>query len=46
MKNFFLNIGASSPLNADALILMSLCGDHDISLVQNENFDLFGVDEL
>uniref|UniRef100_A0A8C1V875 Uncharacterized protein n=1 Tax=Cyprinus carpio TaxID=7962 RepID=A0A8C1V875_CYPCA len=35
-----------SPLNADALVLVSLCGDHHIGLVQNKHFDLFGVDEL
>uniref|UniRef100_A0A8C2CZZ6 Uncharacterized protein n=1 Tax=Cyprinus carpio TaxID=7962 RepID=A0A8C2CZZ6_CYPCA len=38
--------GESSPLNADALVLVSLCGDHHIGLVQNKHFDLFGVDEL
>lgn len=36
----------SSPLNADALVLVSLCGDHHISLVQNKHFDLFRVNEL
>lgn len=40
------NTRESSPLNADALVLVSLCGDHDISLVQNKHFDLFRVDEL
>uniref|UniRef100_A0A672NXW9 Uncharacterized protein n=1 Tax=Sinocyclocheilus grahami TaxID=75366 RepID=A0A672NXW9_SINGR len=35
-----------SPLNADALVLVSLCGDHHISLVQNKHFDLFRVNEL
>lgn len=40
------NTGLSSPLNADALVLVSLCGDHHISLVQNKHFDLFRVNEL
>uniref|UniRef100_A0A8C6XZG8 Uncharacterized protein n=1 Tax=Naja naja TaxID=35670 RepID=A0A8C6XZG8_NAJNA len=35
-----------SPLDADALVLVPLGGDHDIGLIQNKHPDLFGVNEL
>uniref|UniRef100_A0A3B4CZW6 Uncharacterized protein n=1 Tax=Pygocentrus nattereri TaxID=42514 RepID=A0A3B4CZW6_PYGNA len=31
-----------SPLNADALVLMALCGYHNVSLVQHEHSNLLG----
>ncbi|MFT7812897.1 hypothetical protein AGIG_G18398 [Arapaima gigas] len=34
------------PLDAYALVLVALCGNHDISLVQDKHLDLLGVDEL
>uniref|UniRef100_A0A8C2E9Y3 Uncharacterized protein n=1 Tax=Cyprinus carpio TaxID=7962 RepID=A0A8C2E9Y3_CYPCA len=34
------------PLDTNALVLMALCGDHDISFIQNEHLDLLGVDEF
>uniref|UniRef100_A0A8C5CX34 Uncharacterized protein n=1 Tax=Gadus morhua TaxID=8049 RepID=A0A8C5CX34_GADMO len=34
------------PLNPDALVLMSLGGDHDVRLVQNKHADLLWVKEL
>ena len=34
------------PLNTDALVLVTLCGDHDIGLVQHKHSDLFGVKDL
>uniref|UniRef100_A0A8C7FVC2 Uncharacterized protein n=1 Tax=Oncorhynchus kisutch TaxID=8019 RepID=A0A8C7FVC2_ONCKI len=36
----------NSPLDPDALVLVTLCGDHDISLVQDKDADLLGVDDL
>uniref|UniRef100_A0A3Q3KNQ1 Uncharacterized protein n=1 Tax=Monopterus albus TaxID=43700 RepID=A0A3Q3KNQ1_MONAL len=39
---FYCNL----PLDADTLVLVSLCGDHDISLIQNKHFDLLGLYEL
>uniref|UniRef100_A0A8C4CGB6 Uncharacterized protein n=1 Tax=Denticeps clupeoides TaxID=299321 RepID=A0A8C4CGB6_9TELE len=35
-----------SPLDADALVLVSLRGDHNVGLIEHENLDLLGVDEL
>lgn len=35
-----------SPLDPDALVLVTLCGNHDVSLVQDEDADLLGVDYL
>uniref|UniRef100_A0A673LWD4 Uncharacterized protein n=1 Tax=Sinocyclocheilus rhinocerous TaxID=307959 RepID=A0A673LWD4_9TELE len=34
------------PLDTNALVLMALCGDHDISFIQDEHLDLPGVDEF
>uniref|UniRef100_A0A3Q2HI84 Uncharacterized protein n=1 Tax=Equus caballus TaxID=9796 RepID=A0A3Q2HI84_HORSE len=34
------------PLDADALILVALSSYHHVSLIQNEHFDLLGVNEL
>ena len=34
------------PVDADALVPMTLRGDHHVGLVQNEHGDLLGVDEL
>lgn len=34
------------PLDADAVVLVTLCGDHDIGLIQHKHLDLFGVNEL
>uniref|UniRef100_A0A4W4DVP9 Uncharacterized protein n=1 Tax=Electrophorus electricus TaxID=8005 RepID=A0A4W4DVP9_ELEEL len=34
------------PLDADALVLMALRGDHDVGLVQHEHADLLGVHQL
>lgn len=36
----------SPPLDANALVLMTLCGYHDISLIQHKHSDLLWVDEL
>uniref|UniRef100_A0A8C7LZS0 Uncharacterized protein n=1 Tax=Oncorhynchus mykiss TaxID=8022 RepID=A0A8C7LZS0_ONCMY len=36
----------NSPLDPDALVLVTLCGNHDVSLVQDEDADLLGVDDL
>uniref|UniRef100_A0AAY4D9C5 Uncharacterized protein n=1 Tax=Denticeps clupeoides TaxID=299321 RepID=A0AAY4D9C5_9TELE len=33
------------PLDADALVLVTLCGNHDVGLVQHKHLDLLGVDE-
>lgn len=33
----------NSPLDSDTLVLVTLCGDHDIGLVQHKHFDLLGV---
>uniref|UniRef100_A0A670ZIE9 Uncharacterized protein n=1 Tax=Pseudonaja textilis TaxID=8673 RepID=A0A670ZIE9_PSETE len=35
-----------SPLDADALVLVPLGGNHDVGLVQNKHPDLFRVNEL
>uniref|UniRef100_A0A674BFT6 Uncharacterized protein n=1 Tax=Salmo trutta TaxID=8032 RepID=A0A674BFT6_SALTR len=37
---------ACVPLNAYALVLVSLCSNHDISLIQDKHFNLLGVDEF
>uniref|UniRef100_A0A8C8EBC9 Uncharacterized protein n=1 Tax=Otus sunia TaxID=257818 RepID=A0A8C8EBC9_9STRI len=37
---------SSSPLNADALVLMALGGYHHVSLIQDEHFDFLGIYEL
>uniref|UniRef100_A0A8D2PZT2 Uncharacterized protein n=1 Tax=Varanus komodoensis TaxID=61221 RepID=A0A8D2PZT2_VARKO len=42
VRNHFL----ASPLDADALVLVSLGGDHDICLIQDKDSDLLGVNEL
>uniref|UniRef100_A0A672MD04 Uncharacterized protein n=1 Tax=Sinocyclocheilus grahami TaxID=75366 RepID=A0A672MD04_SINGR len=34
------------PLDTNALVLMALCGDHDISFIQDEHLDLPGLDEF
>ena len=34
------------PLNPDALVLVSLGGDHDVGLVQHKHADLLGVKDL
>uniref|UniRef100_A0A671NBS4 Uncharacterized protein n=1 Tax=Sinocyclocheilus anshuiensis TaxID=1608454 RepID=A0A671NBS4_9TELE len=34
------------PRDTNALVLMALCGDHDISFIQDEHLDLPGVDEF
>uniref|UniRef100_A0A8C4ZW28 Uncharacterized protein n=1 Tax=Gadus morhua TaxID=8049 RepID=A0A8C4ZW28_GADMO len=34
------------PLDADALVLVALRGDHDVRLVQHKHLDHLGVDEL
>uniref|UniRef100_A0A667ZKB7 Uncharacterized protein n=1 Tax=Myripristis murdjan TaxID=586833 RepID=A0A667ZKB7_9TELE len=34
------------PLDANALVLMTLCGYHDISLIQHKHSDLLWVDKL
>uniref|UniRef100_A0A672G5A9 Uncharacterized protein n=1 Tax=Salarias fasciatus TaxID=181472 RepID=A0A672G5A9_SALFA len=39
-------ISLNSPLDADALVLVALRGDHDVGLVQHKHFDLLGVYEL
>uniref|UniRef100_A0A671NK09 Uncharacterized protein n=1 Tax=Sinocyclocheilus anshuiensis TaxID=1608454 RepID=A0A671NK09_9TELE len=31
------------PLDTNALVLMALCGDHDISFIQDEHLDLPGL---
>uniref|UniRef100_A0A4W3GN96 Uncharacterized protein n=1 Tax=Callorhinchus milii TaxID=7868 RepID=A0A4W3GN96_CALMI len=36
---------ANSPLNSNALVLVTLGCNHDISLVQDKHFDVLGVDE-
>uniref|UniRef100_A0A8C7HPC5 Uncharacterized protein n=1 Tax=Oncorhynchus kisutch TaxID=8019 RepID=A0A8C7HPC5_ONCKI len=36
----------NSPLDPDALVLVTLCGNHDVSLVQDEDADLLRVDDL
>uniref|UniRef100_A0A3B4XYD6 Uncharacterized protein n=1 Tax=Seriola lalandi dorsalis TaxID=1841481 RepID=A0A3B4XYD6_SERLL len=36
----------SSPVDTNALVPMTLRGDHHISLVQHKHSDLLGVDEL
>uniref|UniRef100_A0A8C5TZL6 Uncharacterized protein n=1 Tax=Malurus cyaneus samueli TaxID=2593467 RepID=A0A8C5TZL6_9PASS len=37
---------ASVPLNADALVLVALRGDHHICLIQHKHLDLLGIYEL
>lgn len=34
------------PLDTNALVLMALCGDHDISFIQDEHLDPLGLDEF
>uniref|UniRef100_A0A7N6A380 Uncharacterized protein n=1 Tax=Anabas testudineus TaxID=64144 RepID=A0A7N6A380_ANATE len=34
------------PLDTDTLVLVSLCCNHDVSLIQYKHFDLLGVYEL
>uniref|UniRef100_A0A3P8XK23 Uncharacterized protein n=1 Tax=Esox lucius TaxID=8010 RepID=A0A3P8XK23_ESOLU len=41
-----LKCGGEQPLDSDALVLVTLCGDHDVSLVQHKDADLLGVDDL
>uniref|UniRef100_A0A8D2M6L7 Uncharacterized protein n=1 Tax=Zonotrichia albicollis TaxID=44394 RepID=A0A8D2M6L7_ZONAL len=36
----------SVPLNADALVLVALGGDHHICLIQHKHLDLLGIDEF
>uniref|UniRef100_A0A8C9S8C9 Uncharacterized protein n=1 Tax=Scleropages formosus TaxID=113540 RepID=A0A8C9S8C9_SCLFO len=39
-------LGICPPLDAYTLILVALCGNHDISLIQHKHLDLFGINEL
>lgn len=39
-------VSAYTPLDANALVLVTLCGDHDVCLVQNKHFNFLWVDEF
>uniref|UniRef100_A0A8C9L639 Uncharacterized protein n=1 Tax=Serinus canaria TaxID=9135 RepID=A0A8C9L639_SERCA len=41
-----LSLCPSVPLNADALVLVALGGDHHICLIQHEHLDLLGIYEF
>uniref|UniRef100_A0A3Q2QBT9 Uncharacterized protein n=1 Tax=Fundulus heteroclitus TaxID=8078 RepID=A0A3Q2QBT9_FUNHE len=46
LGNVSFQAGSSLPLDPDALVLVSLRGDHDVGFVQHKHSDLLGIYKL